>query len=187
MAPSLSLKEFLNYIKAFNAKDYAAQHEFYDKDVTLTIPDPEIGTLVGSKGVMEHYSIVHADANETVVPMIAMIDENRIFFSMEAYFYYLRATENAVHSHKVKPGDVIRVKVWALYDMKNGKMAKIVCNALSDELLGQVNVDEAIQESWSRLSVEIKNIAAVTEDSRVVFEGSLNSWASINTQLRDEL
>lgn len=156
MAPSLSLKESLNYIKAFNAKDYPLQHSFYDKDVTLTIPDPEIGTLVGSKGVMDHYSGVHAKARETVVPMIVMMDEKRIFFSMEAYFYYLIATDDAVHSHKVNSGDVIRVKVWALYDMKDGKMAKIVCNALGDELLGQVNVDDMIKESWSRVDDTIK-------------------------------
>jgi len=157
MAHTLSLKEFLQYIKAFNAKDYTTQHNFYHKNVTLTIPDPEIGTLIGSKGVMDHYSMVHADANETIVPMIVMIDEKRIFFSMEAYFYYLRATENAVHSHKVQAGDVIRVKVWAIYDMKNGKMEKITCNALCDELLGQVDVEKMVRESWSRVDDVIKD------------------------------
>ncbi|KAJ5095223.1 hypothetical protein N7532_007514 [Penicillium argentinense] len=156
LAPSLPLNEFLKYIKAFNAKDYQTQHNFYSKDVTLTIPDPEIGTLVGSKGIMDHYTVVHDAARETVVPMLVMIDEKRIFFSMEAYFYYIKATDNAVHSHKVKPGDVIRVKVWAIYDMKDGKMAKIVCNALGDELLGQVDVDEMIRESWSRVDDDVK-------------------------------
>lgn len=152
----MSLKHFLDYIKAFNAKDYSVQHDFYDKDVTLTIPDPEIGTLIGSDGIMSHYSKVHADARETVVPMFVIMDEQRIFLSMEAYFLYNKSTKNAVHSHKVKPGDVIRVKVWAVYDMKDGKMARITCNAMSDELLGQVNVDEYIKESWSRVDEKIK-------------------------------
>jgi hypothetical protein len=40
--------------------------------------------------------------------------------------------------------------------MKDGKLAKIVCNALGDELLGQINVEEAIQESWSRVDDNIK-------------------------------
>lgn len=157
MTSALTLKEFLQYIKAFNAKDYTAQHNFYHQEVTLAIPDPEIGTLIGSKGVMNHYAKVHADANETIVPMIVMIDEKRIFFSMEAYFYYLRATNNAVHSHKVEAGDVIRVKVWAVYDMKDGKMAKITCNALCDEFLGQVDVEEMVRESWSRVDDVIKD------------------------------
>ena len=76
---------------------------------------------------------------------------------MEAYFYYLRATNNAVHSHKVEAGDVIRVKVWAVYDMKDGKIAKISCNALCDEFLDQVDVEEMVRESWSRVDDVIKD------------------------------
>lgn len=38
--------------------------------------------------------------------------------------------------------------MWALYDIVDGKMAGIVCNALGDEFLGQVDVDECIGESW---------------------------------------
>ncbi|KAJ5745498.1 hypothetical protein N7520_010680 [Penicillium odoratum] len=152
----MSLKHFLKYIEAFNAKDYELQHSFYHPDVTLAIPDPEIGTLVGSSGIMNHYAKVHANAQETVVPMFVMIDGPRIFLSMEAYFLYIRTTDEAVHSHKVKPGDVIRVKVWAVYDMVEDKMARITCNALSDELLGQVNVNDMIQESWSRADEKVK-------------------------------
>ncbi|KAJ5635383.1 uncharacterized protein N7484_008696 [Penicillium longicatenatum] len=152
----MSLKHFLRYIQAFNAKDYKLQHSFYHQDVTLTIPDPEIGTLIGSTGIMNHYAKVHADAQETVVPMFVMIDGPRIFLSMEAYFLYTRPTDQAVHSHKVKPGDVIRVKVWAVYDMIDGKMAKITCNALNDEYLGQVDVNGLIRESWSRVDENVK-------------------------------
>lgn len=152
----MSLKQFLRYIEAFNAKDYKLQHSFYHKDVTLVIPDPEIGTLIGSVGIMNHYAKVHADAQETVVPMFVMIDGARILLSMETYFLYTRTTDQAVHSHRVIPGDVIRVKVWAIYDMLDGKMAKITCNALSLEFLGQVNVNELIQESWSRVDENVK-------------------------------
>lgn len=156
MSASISLKRFLKYIEAFNAKDYELQHSFYHENVTLAIPDPEIGTLFGSSGIMNHYAKVHADAQETVVPMFVMMEGARIFLSMEAYFLYIRTTNHAVHSHKVKPGDVIRVKVWAVYDMLDGKMARITCNALSDEFLGQVNVNELIQESWSRVDENVK-------------------------------
>ncbi|KAJ5949702.1 hypothetical protein N7454_001286 [Penicillium verhagenii] len=152
----MALRHFLKYLEAFNSKDYHVQHSYYHQDVTLVIPDPEIGTLIGSTGIMRHYAMVHADARETVVPMFVMFDGPRIFLSMEAYFLYTRVTENAVHSHKVKAGDVIRVKVWAIYDMVDGKMAKITCNALSDEFLGQVDVDELIQESWSRSDENVK-------------------------------
>ena len=156
MARNISLKHFLEYIKAFNAKDYNLQHSFYHENVTLAIPDPEIGTLIGSNGIMNHYATVHASAKETVVPMFVIMDEKRIFLNMEAYFCYTEATDKAVHSHKTKPGDVIRVKVWSIYEMIGGKMAEITCNAFSDEFLGQVNVDELIQESWSRVDEDVK-------------------------------
>ncbi|KAJ5714975.1 uncharacterized protein N7483_012156 [Penicillium malachiteum] len=104
MSRNISLKHFLEYLKAFNAKDYNLQHSFYHKNVTLAIPDPEIGTLIGSNGIMNHYATVHASAKETVVPMFVIMDEKRIFLNMEAYFCYTKATDKAVHSHKTKPG-----------------------------------------------------------------------------------
>ncbi|KAJ5380057.1 uncharacterized protein N7496_002485 [Penicillium cataractarum] len=153
---SISLQQFLRYIKAFNAKDYHVQHQFYDPEVRLVIPDPAIGTLHGSKGIMKHYSVVHGSAKETVVPMFVMIDGARVLFSMETYFLYLEPTENAVHGYKVRAGDVIRVKVWALYDMKDGKMLQITCNGLSDEMLGQVDVEALIEESLSRADENVR-------------------------------
>jgi hypothetical protein len=153
---SISLHHFLRYIQAFNAKDYNIQHQFYHPDVRLVIPDPAIGTLYGSEGIMKHYSVVHDSAEETVIPMFVMMDGARILFSMETYFLYHKSTDNGVHGHKVRAGDVIRVKVWALYDMKDGRMLQITCNGLSDEMLGQVNVEAMIEESWSRADENVR-------------------------------
>jgi hypothetical protein len=40
--------------------------------------------------------------------------------------------------------------VWALYDIDivDGKMARIVCSALGDEVLGQVDVQDVIGDAW---------------------------------------
>ncbi|KAL2824342.1 hypothetical protein BJY01DRAFT_166544 [Aspergillus pseudoustus] len=153
---SISRRKFLQYIQAFNARDYATQHSFYHPDVRLVIPDPEVGTLYGSAGIMSHYSTVHNLAKETVVPMTVLIDGDIVFFIMETYFRYTKPTDQAVHGHKVQAGDVIRVKVWATYDMKDGKMLQITCNGLSDELLGQIDVDKAIEDSWNRADEKVK-------------------------------
>jgi ketosteroid isomerase-like protein len=153
---SISRREFLRYIEAFNAKDYATQHSFYHSDVRLVIPDPKVGTLYGPAGIMNHYSVVHDLAEETVVPMIVLIDGDLVFFIMETYFRYTKPTDHAVHGHKVRVGDVIRVKVWATYEMKDGKMLQIRCNGLTDELLGQIDVDKAIEDSWNRADEKVK-------------------------------
>lgn len=153
---SIPIQHFLQYIKAFNAKDYNVQHQFYHPDVRLVIPDPAVGTLYGSKGIIQHYSVVHGSAKETVVPMFVMMDGTRILFSMETYFLYEKPTDNAVHGYEVQKGDVIRVKVWALYDMKDGKMLQITCNALGDEMLGQVDMEALIEDSLSRADENIR-------------------------------
>ena len=153
---SITRRQFLQYIEAFNAKDYATQHDFYHPNIRLVIPDPNIGTLYGSTEIMEHYSVVHDSAEETVVPMVVMIEGDRVFFMMETYFRYTKATDIAVHGYKVQAGDIIRVKVWATYDMKDGKMLQITCNALSDELLGHIDVNRAIEESWDRADDNVK-------------------------------
>ncbi|PYI33180.1 hypothetical protein BP00DRAFT_132266 [Aspergillus indologenus CBS 114.80] len=99
---SLSLRQFLEYIRAFNAKDYQKQHSFYHPDVRLVIPDPEVGTQVGSAGIMNHYAVLHATAEETVVPILVMIDQGHIFFVMETYFRYVQATDRRCdQSHRV--------------------------------------------------------------------------------------
>lgn len=63
---NITKEEFLNYIRAFNAKDYDKQHAFYHENVELIIPDPAIGTLKGSDGIKEHYKPIHSHAEETV-------------------------------------------------------------------------------------------------------------------------
>lgn len=68
--------------------------------------------------------------------MIVLIDKQRIFFSMEAYFQYRIDTDNAVHGYSVKTGDVIRVKAWAVYEVVEGKMGAVECCAVGDELWG---------------------------------------------------
>lgn len=153
---NITKEEFLNYIRAFNKRDYDKQHSFYHEKVELTIPDPAIGTLKGSNGIMEHYKPIHANADETVIPMVVMIDGNRIFFVMEAYFLYKNATDRAVHDYKVTPGDVLKITSWAIYDMEDKKMKTITCNLFAEELLGKVDVNEHIRDSEKRADPDVR-------------------------------
>ncbi|KXT03039.1 hypothetical protein AC578_652 [Pseudocercospora eumusae] len=155
--PRLSREDFLTYIRHFNTRSYEKQHSFYAKDVVLILPDPAIPPLRGSEAIAAHYSGVHSLAQETVVPVVVMNDREHVFFEMEVYFKYIVDTDQGVHSQTVKKDDVFKVIVWALYDInEQGKMTKIRCNLWEEKLLGQVDVDELIQESKSRAQVDLQ-------------------------------
>jgi hypothetical protein len=156
--PNLTLNQFLDYIRAFNSRDYEKQHSYYASDVQLIIPDPAIGALHGSEGIKEHYAPIHAAATETVIPITVLVDRNKIFFEMEAYFQYFKATDRAVHGYKVEPGDVIKITSWALYDIdESGKMKRIVCNLFAQELIqGQGDVKGLIKDSESRADSDVR-------------------------------
>ncbi|KAH8896902.1 hypothetical protein GQ53DRAFT_890378 [Thozetella sp. PMI_491] len=157
MTQNLPTAEFLNYIRAFNARDYAAQHAFYTDDVELVLPDTTVGTLKGKGGIMAHYGAIHANADETVVPLIVMSDRGRVFLQMEAYFYYKNEVEQAVHNYHVHPGDVIRIRCCAIYDLaEGGKMRRITCYLFGEELLGKVDVRDKIKESENRADADLR-------------------------------
>lgn len=153
----LTREDFLDYIRAFNLKDYKAQHAFYADNVTLTIPDPAVGTLCGSAQILDHYRPVHDAAEETVIPMEVLIDEaqNKVFFMMETYFEYKKSVKG-VHDFKVEAGDVIKVTVWAYYENEGKKMKKIVCNLFEDQCLGKINAIEYKRESESRANPNVR-------------------------------
>lgn len=88
--------------------------------------------------------------------MIVMIDGNRIFFVMETYFLYFKATDRAVHDYNVTPGDVIKITSCAIYEMESKKMKRVTCHLFKQELLGKVDVKEGIRDSTSRADPEVR-------------------------------
>ncbi|KAI0484823.1 hypothetical protein GGR56DRAFT_680593 [Xylariaceae sp. FL0804] len=153
--PRLEVSEFLDYLRAFNAQDYEAQHAFYSDNVELVIPDPRIGTLKGKSGIKKHYEPIHANATETVVPVIVLSDRGKVFLQMETYFRYFNAGK-AVHDYDVVPGDVVKIISCAVYDLDaDNKMERITCHLFSEQKLGQVSVEEGIQDSQSRAAPDL--------------------------------
>ncbi|KAH6974416.1 hypothetical protein BKA56DRAFT_619359 [Ilyonectria sp. MPI-CAGE-AT-0026] len=154
--PRLEISEFLDYLRAFNKKDYDKQHAFYADNIQLIVPDPAIGTLKGSKGIMDHYGPVHANADEFVIPISVMSDRGKVFLQMESYFKYLNKAKG-VHDIDVVPGDIIKITTCALYDLdEQNKMTLIRCYLGSAEKLGQVDLKEVIRDSEGRASPDLR-------------------------------
>ncbi|KAH6876641.1 hypothetical protein B0T10DRAFT_585368, partial [Thelonectria olida] len=154
--PRLEVSEFLNYLRAFNTKDYSNQHAFYSDDVELMLPDPAIPPLKNSKNIMDHYTRVHADANEYVIPISILSDRGKVFLEMEAYFEYFNKGK-AVHDIDVLPGDVVKISTCALYHLDDdNKMRRIRCYLGAAEKLGQIDLKERIKDSQSRAAADIR-------------------------------
>lgn len=154
--PRMDVPVFLNYLRAFNKKDYAKQHAFYSQDVELILPDDAIPPLKGSKGIMDHYGRVHADANEYVIPISILSDRGKVFLEMEAYFEYFNEGK-AVHDIDVVPGDVVKITTCALYHLdEDNKMQRIRCYLGAAEKLGKVDLKERVRESQSRAAEDIR-------------------------------
>lgn len=154
---NLTTEEFLDYLRAFNSTDYSNQHAFYSDDVVLILPDPAIPPLEGKEAIVRHYTPIHADADETVVPINIFCDRGRVAFFMESYFQYKREIKKAVHDYHVHPGDVLKITCLAVYDLdEDKKMKTIRCHLQKQELLGQVDLRACIRDSESRADPDIR-------------------------------
>lgn len=151
--------DFLDYVQAFNSKDFDKQYSFYRDDITLDIPDPQTGLLCGKTGIRNHYLPLFEVAEEYIVPMVIMVDGERVFYIMESYFLYKKKLdEGGVFGFKVDVGDLIKIRVWAYYELRGGKFQSIVCNLHKKWFLGKVDMKEAICESQSRAAEDLRNV-----------------------------
>lgn len=63
-----------------------------------------------------------------------------------------------MHGYSVHAGDVIRVKVWAVYEIVDGKMGGIECCAVGEEFLGKVEIRDVVRESWGRADEGVRSV-----------------------------
>ncbi|KAI5917499.1 hypothetical protein F4810DRAFT_696172 [Camillea tinctor] len=157
MSVKVDAIKFLDYIRAFNNQDYPNQHEFYHDEVELCLPDPTVGTLKGKSAITKHYTMIHNDAEEAVIPIIVLSDRGKIFLLMETYFKFKREIEHSVLNHHVYPGDVLKLTSCAIYDINDeGKMRRITCYKVEDKILGDVSMKDAIKDSETRADPDLR-------------------------------
>jgi hypothetical protein len=151
--------DFLEYVKAFNAKGFDKRYAFYHDDIMLDIPDPQTGLLRGKAGIRDHYLPLFDVADEYIVPMVIMVDNNQVFYIMESYSRYKQKLDKGgVLGFKVDTGDVIKIRVWAYYEIRDGKFQSIVCNLWKKWFLGQVDMEEAIRDSQNRAAEVLRDV-----------------------------
>lgn len=144
-------EHFLDYVRAFNTRDWDKQHSYYTEDVTLDLPPADGNpTLRGSASIKGHYGPLLDNFKECLVPIELMIEEDKILFIMETNFQAKKAARGPA-GFDCAVGDIIRVEVWAFYRMEEGLMKSIITNQLTGEFLGQTKtLAERIKESQTR-------------------------------------
>ena len=149
---AFTINDFLDYCRAFNARDWDKQHSYYAKDVTLELPpDDKNPTLQGSEGIKAHYGPLFENFVEKIVPIELLISGDKIFFWMEVNFQATKASLSP-SGFNAEPGDIVRVVVWAYYEMEGDLMKTIVTNQLSGTFIGKtMTLEEAIRDSQTRV------------------------------------
>lgn len=145
----ITREKFIDYIRAFNSRDVQRQHSYYHPEIDLRLPEV---ALHGSKEIIEHYDRLLANAEETVVPITLLSNEDntKLFFEMHTYFHYTADNESGINDYALKKGDVVKLVVWAIYIVEGGKMRSITCNLFKSEILGQVDCNSAIRKSQAQ-------------------------------------
>ena len=65
----LTREDFVQYIAAFNRRDYVVQHSFYDDDIVLSIPERDTAPMTSKQQILDHYIELHANAEEILEPL----------------------------------------------------------------------------------------------------------------------
>lgn len=154
--------EFLQYVKAFNEKDFEVQHSFYHPNVELLLPAEENEpVLKGSGEIANHYERIFGHYQERLIPIEIMTSDSRLFFLMETLFRATKPVTVGIGRRSWEPDDLGRLTVWALYEFEDGKMKKIMCNQEKFEFFGKTKTfDQGLQESHARSSPNLLGLLA---------------------------
>ena len=146
----LSRDDFVQYIAAFNRRDYAVQHSFYDDDIVLSIPERDTAPMTSKQQILDHYIELHANAEEILEPLEILAQDDRIFMETLAWFNYKQIPNDGrggVHGFKVQPGDVLRIQMWMIYEVVNDKFRLIRCNPYGKSFVGQKRLTDLVGTS----------------------------------------
>jgi hypothetical protein len=120
--PEAEIARFHRYIVAFNAHDYAALVEHYDPDVLLVIGN---GTeLRGRQAIVDFYSVVNKQTTRTIRVVDSFSDGKMLAAELESEFVAIKDAPDFTSGPMAK-GDRLHINSFALYDLKDGRYARI--------------------------------------------------------------
>lgn len=105
---------FREYLRAFNAANYAALVRYYADDVVFSFGHGP--TLRGRDAVVAFYRPFHEHVRETVEIQFLVMDHRHVAVELAAEFRALKDYANFTRG-PLKAGDVVRVTSFVHYDL----------------------------------------------------------------------
>ena len=122
MSPEAKLVADLHrYMDAFNRGDYAALVEFYAEDVVLVIASGH--ELVGRKAIVDFYRKA-TSKTRTISILQAFGSGDRLAAELESEFLAVEDFPD-FSSGPMKKGDRLYVNTFVLYELRDGRYARI--------------------------------------------------------------
>lgn len=120
--PPMPLERLAEYVAAFNRGDFAAFGDFYDANVTLDIAGKRV--LRGRDAIFDFYRGVRAQTQRTIEVVNAIADGNRLAAELQSEFLALEDLPDFT-AGAMKKGDRIYINTVALYELREGRFARI--------------------------------------------------------------
>lgn len=110
------------YMDAFNRGDYPALVEFYAEDVVLVIASGH--ELVGRQAIVDFYRKATSKTRRTIKILQAFGSGDRLAAELESEFLAVEDFPD-FSSGPMKKGDRLYVNTFVLYELRDGRYARI--------------------------------------------------------------
>ncbi len=117
----MSREHFQAYIDAFNRND-PAYGDYYDEDVVLVIAGKT--ELRGPRAIHDFYTRVKSETRRTIQVNRYLSTPERIAVELQSEFLALQDVPDFT-AGAMKKGDRIFINTFVLYELKNGRFARI--------------------------------------------------------------
>jgi ketosteroid isomerase-like protein len=120
--PEMTPTRFAEYIDAFNRDDYAHFGDYYDENVVLVIVGKK--ELRGRQAIFDFYRTAKSQAHRVIQVNRLITAPGRIAAELQSEFVATIDTPEFM-AGPMKKGDRIFINTFVLYELHNGKFARI--------------------------------------------------------------
>ena len=120
--PTISIESFKAYIDAFNRGDTETYGKYYADDVVLVVGGEK--ELRGHQAIFDFYKDVRANTERTIQVNKVISSGNHLAVELQSEFVALEDDPNFI-AGPIKKGGRIFINTFVLYDLHDGKFARI--------------------------------------------------------------
>ncbi|MGH8261739.1 MAG: nuclear transport factor 2 family protein, partial [Steroidobacteraceae bacterium] len=114
--------DYWQYVQTFNSGDDARLvREYFTEDCLFQLPDRRVH---GREALLKFLRESHDGVREIIRPQVVLQDEHHLFAEIDMDFHATR-DEPGSRSPPLRKGDVLTVKFFTLYVLRDGRIAQL--------------------------------------------------------------